>query len=65
MTYTFQTNVITQHWSNPRVDPTQETDYLCLSSGHNGLSAKLVDYIKTRYDYQVDVVSLLFVTLTE
>ena len=45
------------HYQNPRADATIATDYLCLKSGHNNMSKVLADYLKTKFDYELDVVS--------
>ena len=52
-------NVIQNHWHNDRIDLTPEADYLCLLLGHNPLVGKLANYIRTRYDYELDIVSFI------
>ena len=47
---------MTKVWPNRNAPPTPETDYLCLLSGHNPLSAKLADYVRSHYEYDLDVV---------
>ena len=49
--------MLTAHWRRPDVEATLSTDYLCLQSGHNDLSARLADYIDMKFKYELDVVS--------
>ena len=54
----FRKKAINNHYPNPCVDSTVATDYLCLKSGHNDMSKVLVDYLKMKFDYELDVVSV-------
>ena len=53
-----QKNVLNKHWSRPGVPASEVADYLCLSSGHNELAERLAEFVRTRYDYKIDVVGL-------
>ena len=49
---------INNHYPNPCVDSSVAMDYLCLKSGHNDMSKVLLDFLKTKFDYELDVVSI-------
>ena len=54
---------MTKVWPNRNAPPTPETDYLCLLSGQNPLSAKLADYVRIHYEYVLDVVRKYLFTI--
>ena len=41
------------------------SDYLCLKSGHNDMSKTLADYLKTKFNYELDVVSSKYTLFTK
>ena len=53
--------MLTNHYDDPAVAPTTATDLLCLKSGHNDLSKRLVGFIDMKYKYDVDVVSIFLI----
>ena len=47
-------------WQMQGVKPRPDTEYLCLSSGHNELAERLTKYLLNKYGYKIDVVSIYF-----
>ena len=56
---TLQTRILKAHYDDAAVAPTRETDLLTLKSGHNDLSKRLVEFIDMKYQYDIDIVSLI------
>ena len=46
-------------------EATMASDYLCLKSGHNDMSKTLADYLKTKFNYELDVVSSKYTLFTK
>ena len=61
----FQTKAIYNTFQKGDTEATMASDYLCLKLGHNDMSKTLADYLKTKFNYELDVVSSKYTLFTK
>ena len=56
MIVVFQRHVMKHHWKREGTPASSQSEFLCLSSGHNELSKKLGNYVLSHYGFKLDYV---------